>query len=143
MAKMGRPVEYTPEKALILCEYLSQGLSLRKATTKPNMPCQVTVFTWLVKYPDFAKQYAEAKAASADAMYEELDEIAQTAIEEAKNESHKSPNAVVQAYKLRADNLKWMMARMKPKKYGDKLDVTTDGKPLPAPIYGGQSAKTN
>jgi hypothetical protein len=28
---------------------------------------------------------------------------------------------------------------MKPKKYGEKLDLTSDGKALPAPIYGGIS----
>ena len=28
------------------------------------------------------------------------------------------------------NNLKWVMARMKPKKYGDKIDMTTDGKAI-------------
>lgn len=33
------------------------------------------------------------------------------------------------------------MSKMKPKKYGDRLDLTSDGKALPAPIYSGISKK--
>ena len=36
----------------------------------------------------------------------------------------------MQAVKLKADNLKWSMSKMKPKKYGDKVDVTSDGKAI-------------
>ncbi len=33
------------------------------------------------------------------------------------------------------------MSKMKPKKYGDKLDMTTNGKDIPQPIYGGKSTE--
>lgn len=36
--------------------------------------------------------------------------------------------------RLQIDTRKWLMAKMKPKKYGDKYDVTSDGKALPTPI---------
>ncbi len=41
--------------------------------------------------------------------------------------------------RLRVDTRKWLMSKMKPKKYGDKIDHTTNGKDLPSPIYGGKS----
>ena len=46
----------------------------------------------------------------------------------------------VQRSKLRVDTRKWLMAKMKPKKYGDTLDLTSGGDKLPAPIYGGISS---
>ncbi len=36
--------------------------------------------------------------------------------------------------RLRVDTRKWIMSKMKPKKYGDKLDMTTNGKDLPTPL---------
>ena len=32
--------------------------------------------------------------------------------------------------KVRIDARKWMLGKMQPKKYGDKLDVTTDGEKI-------------
>jgi hypothetical protein len=37
---------------------------------------------------------------------------------------------VIQRNKLQIDARKWMLGKMQPKKYGDKLDVTTDGDKL-------------
>lgn len=51
-------------------------------------------------------------------------------------------NEFIQRSRLRVDTRKWLMAKMKPKVYGDKYDVTSDGKALPAPILGGL-AKTD
>ena len=56
------------------------------------------------------------------------------AIELAESADPKAAGAMVQAVKLKADNLKWVMSKMKPKKYGDKLDMTTNGKDLPTPL---------
>lgn len=36
----------------------------------------------------------------------------------------------VQRSRLRIETRKWLMAKMKPKKYGEKLDMTSDGKPV-------------
>jgi hypothetical protein len=37
----------------------------------------------------------------------------------------------VQRDKLKVESLKWTAAKLKPKKYGDKIDVTSDGEKLP------------
>lgn len=41
--------------------------------------------------------------------------------------------------RLRVDTRKWYLSKVLPKKFGDHLDLTSDGKALPAPIYGGLS----
>jgi hypothetical protein len=43
----------------------------------------------------------------------------------------------IERSKLRVETLKWLMGKMKAKKYGDKIDVTTGGDKLPAPLLGG------
>ena len=135
----GRPSEYTREIAEEFCNRLSEGLSMRTVCKADDMPSGVTIFKWLRDYPEFLKQYEQAKVNSADAHLETIEELGDLAIQEAKEVDAKSSNAVVSAYKLKADNLKWYMSKMKPKKYGEKLDLTSDGKALPTPIYNGKS----
>lgn len=48
----------------------------------------------------------------------------------------KTNGEALQRSRLRVDTRKWLMAKMKPKVYGDKLDMTTNGKDLPVPIIG-------
>lgn len=125
--KGGRPTIFTKELGDKLCEELSLGKSMRKICEDEDMPCLSSVFKWIRENPEFSQQYALAKEASADADNEVLEDIGDKAIEEAKAVDPKSSSAVVQAYKLKADNLKWFMSKKKPKKYGDKVDVTSGG----------------
>jgi hypothetical protein len=36
----------------------------------------------------------------------------------------------IQRSRLRVDARKWIASKLKPKKYGDKMDVTSDGKAI-------------
>lgn len=130
----GRPTDYTQELADKICAQLATGMSLRVVCLAEDMPSTQTVFNWIRTKDGFIDQYARAKEESADADAENLEAIGDEAILEAKTVNPKSSGAVVSAYKLKADNIKWAMSKKKPKKYGDKLDMTTNGKDLPAPI---------
>lgn len=137
--KLGRPSEYTQELADTICEQLSLGMSLRKVCLPEEMPEVKTIFNWFRKYPDFLQQYEHATAERTEYQQEQLIDMGDEAIAHAQAVDFKASNAVVSAYKLKADNLKWSMSKMKPKKYGDKLDLTSGGEKLPTPIYNGQS----
>lgn len=139
---MGRPSIYTQELADKICAELSEGKSLRTVCAGEGMPDLKTIFSWFRIHKEFLQHYARAKEESAEADEEKLEDIGDTAIEEAKNADPKAASAVVQAYKLKADNIKWAMSKKKPKKYGEKLDMTTNGKDLPTPIYGSKSVTT-
>lgn len=39
-------------------------------------------------------------------------------------------NAVIQRDRLRVDSRKWLLSKLQPKKYGDKIDVTSDGEKI-------------
>ncbi|WP_406549336.1 ubiquitin carboxyl-hydrolase [Cronobacter malonaticus] len=117
--KTGRPSDYLPEVAADICSLLADGESLRKVCERPGMPNKATVFRWLAQHEEFRDQYAKATETRADAIFEEMFDIADTVVEEA---------AAVGKARLRIDTRKWALARMNPKKYGDKVSQEIDHK---------------
>jgi hypothetical protein len=139
MKKMGRPTKFSQPLANEICAQLAKGISMRTVCKAEKMPDVSTIFDWIHKYDDFAKQYARAKEESADALFEETIDIADDARDVIIGGEDRSDNARVQVERLRVDTRKWMMSKMKPKKYSDHLDLTTNGKDFPSPIYNGAS----
>lgn len=134
----GRPTDYSQELADSICQEIGEGKSLRAVLRGESMPSMATVWRWLREKPEFQQQYTRATDERTESQQELLLEMGQEAIEEAKEADPKAANAVVSGYKLMADNLKWSMSKMKPKKYGDKLDLTSGGEKLPTPIMNVQ-----
>lgn len=114
---MGRPSDFTQEKADDICSWLAEGHSLRGYCEKPGAPDMTTIMRWLRLEEGFSKQYARAKEESADALADDILHIADTA---------KDANLG----RLRVDSRKWIASKLKPKKYGDKLDVVSDGEKI-------------
>lgn len=131
---VGRPTKYTKILANTICQQLALGQSLRKVCDGETMPEVKTVFNWFRIHKDFLQQYEQATQERTEYHQELLLEMGDEAIAHAETSDPKASGAVVSAYKLKADNLKWSMSKMKPKKYGDKIDLTSDGKALPAPL---------
>lgn len=127
----GRPCEFTQETADIICARLANGESLRSVCRDEQMPDCATVFAWMRRFPDFLKQYARAKEESADALVEEIMDIADDGtndwMEQKDKEgaitSWRENGEAIQRSKLRVDTRKWIASKLKAKKYGDKLAV--------------------
>lgn len=117
--KMGRPSDYLPEVADDICALIADGESLRSVCKRKGMPNTTKVMRWLRENPDFREQYAKAMESRADAVFEELFDIADDVAEEA---------AAISKAKLRIDTRKWALSRMSPKKYGDKITTELTGK---------------
>lgn len=121
--KVGRPSIYSPELAARLCAELAMGRSLRSVCKASDMPSMSAVFEWLREKPDFAQQYARAKAESADALVEELLDIADDSSgdfiegEDGVKVNHEN----IQRSRLRVDTRKWIAAKLKPKAYADRV----------------------
>lgn len=138
----GRPSEYKQELADKICEQLSIGYSLRTIIKDPELPSIATIFKWMRTNEEFLNQYARAKQEAADAMAEDILDISDNATNDWMEDNYdkgKTPGYAlngenIQRSKLRVDTRKFLMAKMKPKIYGDKLDMTTNGKDLPTPI---------
>ena len=84
-----------------------------------------------------AKQYARACEDRADEMFDDILDIAEDTSSDKKTvdmgngvEVEKVDNEAIQRSRLRVDARKWQLSKMQPKKYGDKLDITTDGEKI-------------
>jgi hypothetical protein len=122
--KTGRPSKYGPEVVSEICSQLSEGRSLRSICEDENLPDKSTVLRWLAAYPDFRDQYARAREAQTDAMAEEILEIADESGWDLSvdDKGHVAVNGeAINRSRLRVDTRKWLMSKMAPKKYGDKI----------------------
>jgi len=132
---MARPTAYTLELGERICAELAQGVSLRTVCKADDMPCVATVFNWFRVHPEFLEHYARAKEESADAMAEEILDIADNAANDYMEALDKDGQAAswrfngehIQRSRLRVDTRKFLMAKMKPKRYGDKVDLNVGG----------------
>ena len=98
-------------------------------------------YSWIVDDANLQKLYNYARQIRSDILFEEIIEIAdnQEEGEEVSNEFDANGVTVKTVIKkgdmfkqrqLKIDARKWVVAKMQPKKYGDKLDVTTDGEKI-------------
>lgn len=138
---VGRPSIYTKELGDKICSELAEGKSLRHICLQEGMPEARTVHYWLLDKDkeDFFQQYARARDIQAENMFDEILAISDESRTDIVGGDDKSDNARVQAHRLRVDSRKWYLSKVLPKKFGDKLDMTTNGKDFPVPIYGGNS----
>lgn len=125
---LGRPSGFTQELAEEICGRIVQGEPLVKICRDDHMPDVVTVYRWLSRYPDFCNMYTKAKDEQADTLAEEIQDIAdQMPMEKTDGNGNTSfDGAYIQWMKLRVDARKWTAARLKPRKYGDRVALAGD-----------------
>lgn len=141
--KIGRPSIFTKEIAEKICERLALGETLRGICIDDGMPDVRTVLGWLVEpgKKEFSHLYAQARLAQAQHLFDELMEIADDGRNDWVQKQLKNGETAtvldqehVQRSRLRVDTRKWYLSKVLPKVYGDKVDMTTNGKDLPVPI---------
>lgn len=109
---------YTPELAAKLCAAIADGGSLRAVCKKDGMPSKATVFRWLGESVEFQKMYETATDERADTMIDEIVDIADNCKVDADS---------IRKAKLRIHARVEQAQKMKPRKYGSKLQLTGDG----------------
>lgn len=128
----GRPSIYTKAIAALICGRLAAGESLRAICRDENMPQESTVRAWaLDDVHGFYAQYAKAREIGYSGMADELLEIAdETSRDTIKNKSgdEVADTEWISRSRLRVDTRKWMLSKVLPKVYGDKVtaDITAD-----------------
>ncbi len=126
---------YTSELGTKICLLISEGYSLRAIAKVSGMPCKATIMNWCISQPDFLDQYTRAKEQQAEAFNEDLIEIADDGANDWMEKFDKDGQSAgwvlngehVQRSKLRIEARKWLMGKMKPKKYGDKITSEITG----------------
>jgi hypothetical protein len=114
-------------KAIQLIDF--EGLSLFKALQVLGLNTEL-LYKWLDSDDFNAKSYARACNKRSERIFEEMIEIADKQEKDVyidKEGRERVDHNVIHRNKLQIDTRKWMLAKMNPKKYGDKIDVTSDG----------------
>ena len=116
-APKGRPTIFVRDIADIIIERLASGESLRKICSDEGMPAESTVRLWATSDRDgFHARYTRAREFQMDALSEDLLEIADNA------------KADVQRSRLQVDTRKWLMSKIAPKRFGDRVAMEHTGR---------------
>lgn len=130
--KIGRPTKFTQELADEICAKLATGISARTVLTEEHMPSMNTFWRWIREDATFREQYARAKEEAAEAIAEDMFDIA----DDGRNDYMDIvvggqtrtvvDNEALGRSKLRVDTRKWYLSKIMPKKYGDHLKIDSD-----------------
>lgn len=148
----GRPTVYSDQLINEICERIADGESLRTICADDDMPGKSTVFGWLADpaHEEFRTKYALAREAQADALVDEMTDIA----DDGSNDWMEKKNAdgevigwmengeAIRRSALRISARQWIAEKLKPKKYGSKLALTDgEGGPLQVNVVQRASSK--
>lgn len=130
---MGRESTFTQEVANSICHRLAEGESLRAICEGEGMPAESTVRAWaLDNVEGFAAHYARARELGYERLSEEILRIADTPVIGVKTTTkatgtETTEGDMIEHRRLQVDARKWMLAKMLPKRYGDKIQTEVSG----------------
>lgn len=130
MSKPKRRAKYTAEERNAVADQILELMKLGPAESLADACRQSGVsvgqfLTWVEKDDKELKdKYARARVALMDRMAEGLIDIADT--QPALLPNGAIDSAAIAHQKLRIDTRKWLLSKLAPKKYGDKLELTGD-----------------
>jgi hypothetical protein len=90
------------------------------------LPEYMTIRRWIDEDPALCEKYARVKEDQAEYMADEMMDIADE-MPLTNPITGSLDSASVQHKRLRTETRKWLMGKLKPKKYGDKLDLNHTG----------------
>lgn len=147
---------YSKQIAYEICARVAAGNSLHKICKDPEMPGRATVYEWLDRHEDFLALYNKAVDDRSEMYFDEILEIADDGtndyneqIDPTGEKGWKVNHEHINRSRLRIDARKWHLAKMKPRKYGEKnfnetkLDATDDFKKFLSSIDGKSTGLPN
>ena len=110
-------VKYPYTKAIAdqICEKVENGTPLSRVCKMEGFPSPSVVYYWLRKIPEFEQQYGLAKRNQLELMAEEILEIADDSA------GDKGNSANVNRARLMVDARKFILERLMPEKFGNKM----------------------
>ena len=130
----GPPVKFSAPVADLICSRMAEGETLRTICLDRSMPARSTVYRWTSKNPQFRDQYARAREAlfehwaeeiltiSDDGSTDYVTKVGRNGAEyEAVDQEH------IQRSRLRVDSRRWLLSKLKPGTYGDRIESVISG----------------
>ncbi len=121
---------YTPKQIEAIFKEVfnrvSNGEAIRTVLKDKNMPNTETFYKWLDKDKSKTKQYTRATDERADSIFEDMIDIADDQEGDVyidKDGNEQTNHNINQRARLRVDTRKWMLGKLKPKKYGERQEI--------------------
>ena len=122
----GRPVTFNADVADEILLRIAEGESLLSVCRSPGMPPHSTVCGWVVDDREgFADRYARARRLCAERWSAEVLALADES--PAVSPDGRVDSAAVQHQRLRVDARKWLLSKIVPRVYGDRVAVDHAG----------------
>ena len=118
MSNKINPTDFWPQ----ILESIANGESLFSAINHTGFPSYAWARLKLREDPQLRRQYDQAIEDRADRLAEQLIELADQKIPDGLDSSGQS--TWVQHQRLRVDTRKWIASKLKPRTYGDRIDVS-------------------
>jgi hypothetical protein len=131
----GRPSIYTQELADEICRRLAEGESLFRICKDEHMPAKSTVLQWALNDTQgFYARYAHAREIQLGVREDEIIDISDDGTNDFMEREQKNGEKKiifsrdqVERSKLRVETRKWLLTKLRPDKYGEKIEQTHKG----------------
>jgi hypothetical protein len=131
---------FSEEVAAKICNHVANGGSLRELRREDaTVPTYYIMAGWMAQNPVFEEQYRAARMMHADTLFDEMLDISNTPIngimtvERANGNTEITKKDAIDHRRLQVDTRKWIVERLAPRKYGNKISAEIsgpDGQPL-------------
>jgi hypothetical protein len=132
IADKARPVAFTEELFIKLLDRLAQGETLVAICADQTMPTRQSLFQKLYKDENARELYYAAREMQMEAMAEEILELSDNAENDWSTDDRGrrvANNDVLQRARLKVDTRKFIMAKMAPRRFGEKNFTEVSGDP--------------
>ena len=109
------------ELAELVPEFMAEGVSMRQACIRAGLTAQ-TFLRAVDDSPALAERYAQARGALLDAMVDQILALADAPVPLLDNGA--TDPGLVRQRQLQIDARRWVLSKLAPNKYGDRLDVS-------------------
>ena len=128
---------------LDIIQQIELGRSIKNILDGDDFPItRSTFYNWLNENPDRIELYKKATEIRADGIFDDMLEISDDGTKDYYydvNGNRQQSMVAVNRSRLQLDTRKWVLGRINPKKYSEKLDITSGGDKLKiVPIIGMQ-----
>lgn len=130
----GRKSSYTEAVGMEICARMAAGENLTHICKDKALPGRGTVTKWVLDFPEFAARYALARESLLDAYADDIMNISDDGttdyvIKTGRNghEYMAVDQEHIQRSRLRVDSRRWILSKLRPGQYGDRLVAEVSG----------------
>lgn len=142
----GRPTVYTEALAAEICKRVADGETLSQVCRSEHIPPRTTIMGWILDDREgFSVRYARAKDMQIEYWADELldvsddgtnDYMKRAGADDDENSGWVVNGEHIARSRLRVDSRKWLLSKLKPDRYGDKvMHAGHDGGQLQPIVY--------